>query len=284
MKSKNSSLIADISFMILLVLLFVCMIFVASHPENFFMNSIFLVVVFFLIILTYFTNLTTGLIVNVVLIFGYTTFLLYSVVAYNRNVSQSPYFWIVISPLITISTAMVFKYSKEIEKENERMNKIMGDLVTIDESTGLKNRQSFLSDMKTYQSISRRYHLHLLVVVCQYRYPNELKGILGDEQMRTLTSTLSEKISSNSFRIEDVTYLISKNPMQWGILMLENQPEDQLILSRLRSKVNEMDMTEIFGKNVPQIDIRLGAAYDSEDIKTPLELLDKAIDQMQYDV
>lgn len=285
MKKNQSTIVADLSFLILLVLLFISLIFIGTREETFFRNAVFLIITFFIMVLTYFTNITVGLIVNLVLIFLYMTWLLYSVAALKQTFSNEFYFWLVMSPVLTTATSLTFSRTKSLEIENEEMRKQVQNSSTIDYMTGLKNRQAFISDLSVYQSISRRYNLTLLLIVCEYRYPDELKNIFGKEKLADLTKQISKNISQNFFRTEDEVFLLSSDPFQWGIILLSDQQQEQLIMSRIREGLSKIDTGKMFGKHAPSIDIRIGAFYDSEkETPKPLDLLESAQKQMSYDV
>ncbi len=281
MNRKNNLLLANISFLVLVTLLFSCVVFIAVNPDKLSLNLLFMLIVFFLMVLTYFTDLTVGLIINAVLILAYLTYSLFIANSSSASFIHGPYFWLVISPLITLSTALVFRYSQDVEKENEKMKKQMGEITTFDSETGLRNRQAFLMDLKLYQSISKRYHLELLVVVCEYRYPDEMKNMLEKNQLRNLNRAIFDKISSGAFRIEDAAYIISDEPIRWGMLFLQNQQEDQLITERFQKAIGEIDFNEILGSSYSRINIRIGTAYNSENTKNPMELVDQAVKQME---
>ena len=73
---NRSSLVADLSFLFMLLLMFVCILFLAGDQDNIWTNCAVLAVATGVVIVTYFTSLVTGLICNLVLIFGYVTFII----------------------------------------------------------------------------------------------------------------------------------------------------------------------------------------------------------------
>lgn len=283
MNGMKFSLAADVAFVFLLLLLFVCMLFVSLNPDYFLFNGVALLIAFMVMIVTYFTSITSGLIINIVLIFAFASYLLFGVLAKNTPIYSGSYFWIIMSPLLTTVTGIIFRDTKIVEKNYRELKRHMNEFAGIDEQTNLKNKQSYLVEVTTFRGIARRYNLRLLLIVCEFRYAHELKNLLGKDSLEKLAVEISHT-SENTFRKEDVPYLLSSEPYRWGMLMLTQPNSEQVIKNRMREKFESVDMVSIAGKHSFRLEMRIGAAYDSEEIETPFQLLEEAIDQMQYDV
>lgn len=283
MRTIKSSLAADVAFIALMLLLFVCTVFVSLNPDNFFFNGSALLIVFVLMILTYFTSITTGLITNLILIFITSTYFLLGVVTRGGTVYTGFYFWMILSPLTTIATGLIFRDTKKIEKDYLKIKQHMDEFSGIDPDTNLKNKQSYLSEISVFRGIASRYDLKVLLIICEFRYPREMKNLLGETLMEKLAIEISQA-SEKTFRQEDIPYLLSRDPYRWGILMLTKPNSEYIIKNRLREKFESLDMNSIAGKNAPRLELRIGMAYDSEKTESPFQLLEEAIDQMQYDV
>lgn len=92
MKRYQSSVISDVAFLLLLIICFVCVVFTAVDPELYIQNFIFLNVAFLISVITYFSNLTVGLILNFVFIFGCGTFTLYQSIVEGVVLGGQSYF------------------------------------------------------------------------------------------------------------------------------------------------------------------------------------------------
>ncbi|MHC1771098.1 MAG: diguanylate cyclase [Flexilinea sp.] len=283
MSDMKLSLAADVAFVTLLLLLFVCMLFVSLNPDYFLFNGVALLIAFMVMIVTYFTSATSGLTINIILIFTFASYLLFGVLAKNTPIYSGSYFWIVMSPLLTTATGTIFRDTKIIEKDYRKLKRHMNEFAGIDEQTNLKNKQSYLLEVITFRGIARRYNLRLLLIVCEFRYARELKNLLGKDILEKLAVEISHT-SESSFRKEDVPYLLSSEPYRWGMLMLTQPNSEQIIKNRMREKFESIDMVSLAGKHSPRLEMQIGVAYDSEEIDTPFQLLEEAIDQMQYDV
>ncbi len=66
--------------------------------------------------------------------------------------------------------------------------------------------------------------------------------------------------------------------------MLTDADNERMLMGRLREKIEGLDVRGILGRNAPKLEIRIGTCYDTEEFETPLQLLEKAIAQVQYDV
>ncbi len=287
MKSGRHNLISDIAFIALLILLFICVMFITTlsgEGEGAGFSSVAIMsVVFAVLIITHFTNITTGLIINTILIFAYASWLLYRVIALGQPIGAGSYFWIVMSPLLTVCTAIIFRASHGIEEENRALKQQIADYVTVDSGTELKNKRAFLNEMMIYRHLARRYGKRLLLVVWEFRFESDMKRLVGSGKFDEVAITISHAMV-NVFRKEDVLYLLGSAPYRWGTLMLTDPDNERMLMGRLREKIESLDVRGILGRNAPRLEIRIGTYYDSDEIETPLQLLEKAITQIQYDV
>jgi hypothetical protein len=70
-RRNRSGLVSDIALLSFLVLLYICIVFISGAPDDYIQNIIILNVAFILAIVTYFTTVTAGLVLNLVFIFAY---------------------------------------------------------------------------------------------------------------------------------------------------------------------------------------------------------------------
>lgn len=283
MKGKRNSLFLDLSFIIMLMLIFVCVAVTVISPQDVTQNMIILCVIFALMIVTYFTSITAGLVINLILIFGYVSVLLYNVVVNGVPNNGSSYVFLVVSPMLTAATGMLFRKMNAIEREFVDMQMQVKHYATIDEETGLKTKHAYEQEWDAYLSIARRYDMQLVLIVWEFRFHAELERYLSNSQLSDLAVALSNEMRA-SFRNEDVHYIMEKQPYRWGMLALVKPDGAIIIRERLRKRIESIDLRKALGKHAPRLDIRIGAQYQSDEIGSAQELYERAVAQMQYDV
>ncbi|WP_255297973.1 diguanylate cyclase domain-containing protein [Listeria monocytogenes] len=247
-------------------------------------NIILLNITFLLVIITYFTNLTLGLILNVLYIFIYATYIIYEIVANQIAYGFGSYFWLIITPLFTVASAMFTRNTSRLQEENTKIKQQNLYLGTIDQETLLKNIVSFQNDERIFSSISRRYDLPLSLMVIKVRHWRELKRFQSEDEMRLALQDISA-ILETCIRTSDVLYLLDKDDATWGLLLLTDEPGGKLVADRIKSRIAEANTEEFAAKYRVKLELRIGTSqFDSEKVKTPLDFIDLATKELEYDV
>lgn len=282
MKKKKASLSADIAYMLFIIAIFCCVAFIV-YSENTSYNIAALCIVFSVLIITHFTAVTVGLILNVLIMFAVFTFYLYNVITYGMEIHSEFYFWVLAGPVLTVISHIVFRNTQIIESENLRLRKRVQYFSIVDDLTELKNMQAYQMEFPVYQRIAARYEIGLMLIIWQFKYSDDLKKILGKTGMAQSAIELS-KAMSETFRKEDVVYIMSKNPYEWGSLLLSNEDSEELLKERIKENIDRLDFQGILGKNAPKLEVRVGTYYTSQEDETALSMLEKAKKSLQYDV
>ncbi|MGG0811073.1 diguanylate cyclase [Paenibacillus alvei] len=284
MKRNQSSLTSDGAFLLWFLLSFVCIAFTVGEPSRYIMNMILLNVAFLIAIVTYFTSVTTGLVLNIVFLFGYGTFTLYQTVVEGGVVGAHNYFWLIMTPAFTVVSAMLTHGNRRLQAENEQLERKNASLATMDESTDLKNSRSFQKDAKVFMALSTRYHIPLTLLVVQVRYWDELKRMVSEEQMSKMIYDVS-KLSETSIRMNDSLYMLNTENPTWGLLLFTDRDGANVVIERLKEKVASFNNVEFAGKYKIELSLIVGALeYSPETVPTPLEFISQARRQMEYDV
>ncbi len=282
-KNKNS-VSADLAFIFLLVLLLACVVFCAMDTENFSTNFIAVSAVFVVIIITYFTSLVAGLVIDVILLFAYLSVTIYTSLTKGFTVETYVYFWCAMLPLTTIAAGIFQKRVNGLEDETMRQQVQLEELVTVDELTGLKNQKAFLMDAEVYIHIAARYKYELICMVAGFKYMREIKTFVGMKNMDIFCQKVTEAMVQK-LRKEDQVYMIDRENNIWGLLLINNNPDSAgMIIDRMKEKIREIDPTRIAKMQNLEVDMRFGAARYSSEMGSPIELLSKARKEMEYDV
>ncbi len=284
MKQNRSDFITDIGFLLFILLCFISVAFIADNPTDYLANIIFLNIAFLLVIITYFTNLTLGLILNIVFIFGYATYILYETVTKGTEYTLGSYFWLIMTPLFTVAAFLFTRNTTKLQLENAVIKSQNEYLGTIDQDTLLKNIVSFQNDEAIFASISKRYDMPLALLVVKVRHWKELKRFQSSEEMRVALQDISALLES-CIRTSDVLYLLDKEEATWGLLLITDDPGTKLVSERIKKRISEANNTEFATKYRVRIELRVGAKlYDPETIKTPLDFIEAAEKELEYDV
>lgn len=281
---RKSSLSADIAFVIFILSILVSVTYIVYNPEKVDENIIMFSIILAIIILTYFTSLIVGMVTNILCIFIYATYLIVSVVVFGNTVPFSSYFYMVLSPVMTASVAITFLHTNELADENHKLIGKLKEYATIDEKTGIRTKFSYDGELPIYRGFSNRYSVDVCLLIWQYRYPDEIRRLLGDQLLRRVSEKIS-KTAVHSFRKCDTVYLLSENPYLWGVLLITNSDKvRQAVIDNARSHIDQMDISDIVTTKTPVVDIRFGMAVDTDTSITGDELINLARANMQYDV
>lgn len=284
MKVNRSSLLSDIAFLALLVLCNVCVAFTAGDPNRYVENLIFLNLAFFFVVVTYFTTVTAGLILNIVFIFGYGTYILYETVTRGETIGVSTYFWLIMTPVLTVVIWLFTTATRQLQAENDELQKQRSRLATLDERTDLKNSIAFRKDASVFAGISTRYDIPLTLLVIKVKYWNEIRPLIGDEQLAEAIIDVS-KISQASIRTNDALYLLDKEDATWGLLLFTDRDGVKVVMERIKQSLEEFNTRDFAQKYKVDLSLKMGAVqYQEDTIHSPIDFIVQAKKQLEYDV
>lgn len=284
MKENKLRIQSDLSFIALLLLFFVTVLYISSQTQNQTIHIFIFSATVIIMVITYFTNITTGLVLNVLAIFVGFSLLLYESASKGIPIPSYAYFWAVCCPSYLILLSLFCYFYQEIQKENANLKNQINDLVTIDKVTGLHNKKALLHDMETYMEISIRYGHYLTLMVIELRHSTEIFSIIGEEHKNKLlffiSSTLKEKM-----RKEDLIYLLDFEKCRWAVLMMSNSMYFmEQIIDRIKKSIAQIDFSDFEAYSNIDIDVKIGYATFNDGIKTPLDWITLAQKQLEYDV
>ena len=282
-KNRNS-ISADLAFIFLLVLLLACVVFFAMDADNFATNFIAMSVVFVVMIITYFSSVVAGLVIDVIVLFAYLSYIIYLSITKGYTIENYVYFWSAMLPLTTVALGMFSKRVNALENETTEQQVKLEELVTVDELTGLKNQKAFLQDAEVYIHLADRYKYQLICMVAGFKYPREVKTIVGKKNMDIFCQRISDAMLQK-LRKEDQVYIIDRENDIWGMLLINNNPDATgMIVGRMKDKIREIDSSKIAKMQNFDVEMRFGSAIYSPEANTAMDLLSRARKEMEYDV
>lgn len=283
-RRNRSSLISDLGFLGFLLLMFICIMFIAGSPDQYIQNIIILNVAFLLALVTYFTTVTAGLTLNLAFIFIYGFFVVYQTVTRGETVGIGTYFWLVMTPLLTVMIWIFTSGVRELQAENERLEKKTSNLAAVDENTDLRNSISFQKDASLFTGISTRYVIPLTLLVIKVKYWSEIRRLIPEEQLSEAIYDVSQ-LSQSSIRTNDALYLLDKEDATWGLLLFTDNEGAKIVIERIKYKLQQLNDTEFSGKYKVNLGLKIGAVqYEPGTIENPLDFIVQAKKQLEYDV
>ncbi|HHN8463190.1 hypothetical protein ACO1BY_04160 [Clostridioides difficile] len=111
----------DLLILALLVFIFliVGIVILSIRTENKLNVFIMLAIIFFIIMLTYLSNSVVGLITSSIIIFMYTSYILYNNITHNMDVEFISYMWIIATPVPSIIMGNLNKSINELQNTNK---------------------------------------------------------------------------------------------------------------------------------------------------------------------
>ncbi len=282
MKRNNKNIQTDLSFIALVILIFIYFIFLIYQEEYLLNNFLIAAVVFIIVLITYFTNLTTGLIINTTLILTYITYLIIQSITKGAVIRSYVYFWIVMSPALTTAFSLFSMSATSLQKEVFELNRKLVMLSVLNENTKLKNLRSFENDARIFKNIGKRYNMDFGVLLIKFKHQREIERLSKKEGMKKVVSLVADVVRE-ALRAEDELYQLEDDEILFGVLLLTKKDSIDVVYNRLKDKIASIDTNEILNTKQLILDMRIGIAFDDGE-KSVLELLDTAKDSMQYDV
>ncbi|BFH63352.1 diguanylate cyclase domain-containing protein [Paenibacillus azoreducens] len=284
MKRYQNSLLSDTAFLLLFVICFIHIVFTAGEPDHYMINMILLNVSFLIAVITYFTNITVGLILNIVFIFGYGTYTIYQTVVVGEPLQSYHYYWLIMTPVLTAVIALLTFANRRLQQEAEQLQKRNASLATLDERTNLKNSRSFQSDATIFMALSNRYEIPLTLLVMTVKHWDEMSRMISEAQVTEMIYDIS-RMSETSIRMNDSLYMLNADHPTWGLLLFTDQDGAKVVVQRLKEKVESFNTIEFSNKYKLDMKLTVGAIqYNPDEIEEPLDFIAKARQKMEYDV
>lgn len=240
-----------------MVLSFLCIVFIAGAPDDYLQNIIILTVAFILAIVTYFTTVTAGLVLNLVFIFAYGFYTMYQTITLGETISLNTYFWLIMTPLLTVVLWVFTLSSRDLQVENEQLRKKTANMAIVDENTNLRNSISFQTDATLFTSISTRYQIPLTLLVVKVKYWKEIRRIIPEDQLAEAIYDVSQ-LSQASIRTNDALYLLDKDEATWGLLLFTDSDGAKIVIERIKLKLQELNDNNFSRKYKVSSVLRLG--------------------------
>jgi len=286
MKNRDQ-ILSDLGIVFFLVLTFVTITFTAQDTEHYIQNLVMLNITFLVILITYFSNITLGLVTNGIVIFFYISYTIFQVLSNGEPLMASSYFWIVLLPLYTYVVSLMTGRNRALQNRVKELEDENVSLSTVDPDTGLRNFRTLISDAKIFIGMSKRGQIELSMMMIKFRHYKEIKRILGTERLPLFIRQMTE-VMHRSLRAEDTLYLIEKDDITFGLFLITNTAGTKIVENRIRNHMKTEEFYTITAPYEVEIDLKIGVFHCDECKEggtiSPLEFIEKARKEMEYDV
>lgn len=277
---RRKKVLTDLSLLFFFLLYFITLIFVGMHSNQFLMNIVLASIALILTIVTYFTDITMGMILNLIYLFiqgGYTIYL----TATGENTYQMPiYFWLVMTPLFSISIYLLTESTRQLKAENDRFSENTAS-ARVNTENHLRTLLAFQEDNMVFATVAARYNIPYSLIGIQLNYWHEMEQILTKEQIKKVEELVIDSINQAKNE-KGVVYVLDEEKLTFGILIYQDGEEVRQIIQKIK---------ELFAAEAPNqftevaLSIRAGyAAFDGATMKDSLEFMNEMIKELEYDV
>lgn len=281
-KDKRESLYEDIGllmFMLMISALAVMLII----SEAVVINIIYLFITIAILITTYFMGILSSIVINMGFIALQVVVMLYQYVGKNQTVRWELVFWLVLPIILSFTLYFMTKSQVSLQKSNSELRAALVERGAFDAQTNLRTMVAYVEDAGVFIETNRRFQIPVTTLIIKIRYFNDLRRMMSDRQLQSLLKLTSETIK-DSTRGNDITYIIQNEDPTWAILLYSDAEGATIAANRVK------DAFELNIKKNPElmslaISMVVGiASWDSETMNNPYDLMNKGIDETQYDV
>lgn len=237
---------------------------------------------FFIILITYILGLVPGLILTSIILFVYSSYIIYQNLIMNIDVRSIYYMWMIIIPVIAFTTGKLSYNIQKLQEINNKLSKEYKSLVTVDEQTGLGNIKLFYRELDREISKHKRYKTPCSLMIIKLPYYKEIKKIIGDAKTNKLIRDISSVIISST-RNEDERYSLDEDTL--AIIMPNTYAKDaNIVKERIKQGIVDLSL-RLREENISiDIDIKISVVEYSDNIKSPIQYKILAEEELQYDV
>ncbi|WMC93723.1 GGDEF domain-containing protein [Kineothrix sp. MB12-C1] len=275
MNNRRHSILSDLSFQAVLILFFIAVLFISLDHVNLAANMIILCIVTILLLVTYFTSIKIGLILDIIFVFLLIALTVFETINKGNAIPANVYFWIFWPVATIVAISSYVRQHHLLDEENKELVRQIEKYVTIDELTQMNNLLGFERDASVYMNISRRYQMELELVLWRLTYQEDLNRLLGTTDMKKAIGQISDAIK-NSLRKEDLVYIVDTEPYIWGTLLFSRPEAAEIVIAHVKEGVASAGLSELTKQKSFSLEISgTVVAYDGS-MMTPLTFLNKA--------
>ncbi|MBP2098464.1 hypothetical protein [Enterococcus rivorum] len=270
----------DLSLLFFLLLQFITIVFVGFTGQQLMMNVTLASVALILAIVTYFTDITMGMILNLIYLFIQGGYTIYLVVSGEKAFQYPFYFWLVMTPLFSIAVAFLTYSMRVLKDENETLNKNM-DIARVNAENHLRTLVAFKDDHAVFSSVAERYAIPYRLIGIRLNFWYELEHLLTNKQIKDVEQLVIKSIDKARSG-KGLVYILDEENLTFGILIYQNEEEVNQIIQKIKAAFEEEAP-----KSVEDIamSIRVSSvAFDKDTMDDSFGFMNEMIKELEYDV
>ena len=279
--SQQRGIQLDIALLFFIVLMVVTTIFVSLGPNSFFFDLLCFLVTLLLIVITYFVNIVSGLIFDLLFIFAQLIYVIYQYV-YQNQFSYAMIYWLIIPTLFCLTIHFITIRLRRIEKENLELRRSTTQVNALDVDTQLRTLNMFDDDFLVLSKAATHYHIPLNIMVIRVRYWEGLKSMMTVEQIQELVYAVSQTIT-DYYKADNFKYIIDHSTPTWGVLTFIETSELKIIRSTIKENFNSTVRVSPTLANL-NLELVISTAEFTDEMSSSTDLLAEGIRELQYDV
>lgn len=284
MKRVSIGFRSDILIFNLLMIFYLCvftLVFSISYNVEF-SSYLLLSALIVNMVLSYNLGLIPGLIASLIIIFGYGSYILYSILILGTitefKLEYSIWFF-----AIPIGAYLSGRLGREVETLLQSLDKykVADKLILLDELTGFLNAQGFFQRLEEEIGRSNRFKEPLSILYVNISDVNELRSVYGEDGYRNILSIIAQGITGNT-RIVDIKGLIDNGTI--GIILPGTNLDSAKAVKEKLHKLLDKVVIEVRGRKRPvSLRLKIGEA-ECQTGDDALILWERAKEASRYDV
>lgn len=279
---KRINVLSDVYLLIFLTAMAALTILFGLMPHYLLINSLYLGLTIFSILITYFFGIIPGLVENLLFIFVQAIVMIYM----NTVADHIPLglaFWILVPSILSFIFYGLSTKQRQLQKRNEELRTTLAEQGAFDSETDLRTTVAFLQDARVFIENNKRFQLPVAMAVFRIRYYNELKRMMTDTQLKELLKNTS-KIITNTTRDNDVAYYLDNSIPTWGVILYTDEAGARIAAERVKTNFTDQIPRSGQLKNM-NINLLAGVAqWDKDTMNEAYDLVNKALKETEYDV
>ncbi|AVK64531.1 GGDEF domain-containing protein [Lactobacillus sp. CBA3606] len=279
---QRAAVFADVYLLLFLALFSVTAV-LMTLTANLTLNTIYLGLTVFMILMTYFFGAVTGLVANLLFIFAQAVVMIYINATHQAEIPMIMIFWLIMPLLLSATFYAMTRRLAALQAANA---KLRGDIMqrgAFDERTDLRTTVAYIQDAQVFTETNRRFQLPVTTVIVRIRYFNEIKRMMSDQQFSDLLRLTSDTITGAT-RDNDITYSLDQENPTWAILLFSDVAGSKIAANRIKTSFDKGLQASVSLSSLEILLVVGIASWDPEKMKSPYDLMNTGIKETEYDV
>ena len=258
------------------------LVFAASYNINY-MQFIMAGVLVINMIFAYNFGVLRGLILALILVFAYGSYMLYGVIITGEiaELQVELVIWLFVLPLGSYLAGQMSQYISFLFWQSDEY-RVLQEKITQDDLTGFLNKRGFFETLEREMERAKRFKDPLSLVVIKIANLPEMRAVYGEKGANSIIKALSEQIDS-IIRTIDIKGILEPDTI--GIILPETDINGaRVVAEKLHNSVELIKVDLQKGRRMIRFRISVGIAQYTEVIPDAYALYGRALEDAGRDV